>query len=228
MKNIIYSTALLLLILSGCKVSKDISLPTAPAPEVFRDATSTDSIGIASIEWKQFFTNQSLLQLIDSAIIHNYDMQLAIKNIEAAQLVANQSKLGYLPTVNLQVSAAINRPSDNSLNGLSLSQFLGKSYVEDYNASAAISWEADIWGKIKNQKARALAAFLQTGEARKTVQTNLVSLVATGYYNLLLLDAQVAIAKRNLTLSDSTLRIIQLQYQAGQVSILGVEQAEAQ
>jgi multidrug efflux system outer membrane protein len=228
MKNIIYSTTLLLLILSGCKVSKDIALPAAPAPEVFRDATTADSIGIASIEWKQFFTNQSLLQLIDSAIVHNYDMQLAIKNIETAQLVANQSKLGYLPTVNLQVSAAINRPSDNSLNGLSLSQFLGKSYVEDYNASAAISWEADIWGKIKNQKARALAAFLQTGEARKTVQTNLVSLVATGYYNLLLLDAQVAIAKRNLTLSDSTLRIIQLQYQAGQVTILGVEQAEAQ
>lgn len=228
MKNTFYITALLLLLLSGCKVSKDIALPTAPLPEAYRDAAITDSTGIASIEWKQFFTNAGLLQLIDSAIAHNYDMQLAIKNIEAAQLVLQQSKLGNIPSANLQVTGAINRPSDNSLNGLSISQFLGKSYVEDYSASAVLSWEADIWGKIKNQKAKALAAYLQTGEARKMLQTNLVSFVAKGYYNLLLLDAQVAIAKRNLLLNDSTLRIIQFQYKAGQVTSLGIQQAEAQ
>jgi outer membrane protein, multidrug efflux system len=155
-------------------------------------------------------------------------MQVALKNIESAQLVVKQSKLGYFPEANLQVGASINRPSDNSLNGLSLSQFLGKSYVEDYSASAVLSWEADIWGKIKNQKARALAEYLQTAEVKKAIQTNLVADVAKGYFNLLMLDAQLAIANKNSLLSDSTLRIIKLQYNAGQVTALAVQQAEAQ
>jgi NodT family efflux transporter outer membrane factor (OMF) lipoprotein len=91
-----------------------------------------------------------------------------------------------------------------------------------------LSWEADIWGKIKNQKSKALAEYLQTTEARKALQTTIVSGVADGYYNLLMLDAQLDIARANLALNDSTLRIIRLQYDAGEVTALGVQQAEAQ
>lgn len=224
----IYSSIMLALFINACKVSKDIAVPPAPLPEAYRTVTATDTTTIANIQWKQFFTNENLQQLIDSAITNNYDMQTALKNIESAQLIVQQSKLGYLPEARLQVTGAINRPSDNSLNGLSLSQFLGKSYVEDYTISAALSWEADIWGKIKNQKAKALAAYLQTAEASKAIQTNLVSSIAKGYYNLLMLDAQVAIAKKNLLLNDSTLNIINLQYNAGQVTALAVQQATAQ
>jgi outer membrane protein, multidrug efflux system len=230
MNNILktYLPILTLTVLASCKVSKDIPLPQAPLPATFRNAESTDTAGIAAIQWKTFFTDAALQNLIDSAITKNYDMQVALKNIEAAQLVAKQTKLGYLPVANLQAGASINRPSDNSLNGLSLSQFLGKSYVEDYTVSLALSWEADIWGKIKNQQAKALATYLQTTEAKKAIQTNLVAYVAKGYYNLLMLDAQLAIANKNLLLNDSTLRIIKLQYDAGQVTALGVQQAEAQ
>ncbi|HVW59712.1 MAG TPA: efflux transporter outer membrane subunit, partial [Puia sp.] len=97
-----------------------------------------------------------------------------------------------------------------------------------YNANIGLSWEADIWGKIRSRKAGALASYLQTEEARKAVQTNIVAGVSQGYYNLLMLDAQLAIAHRNLALNDSTLQIIRLQYNAGQVTALGVQQAEAQ
>jgi len=218
-----------LLILSACKVSKDIPQPQATLPVAFRDTIpSTDTTSIGDVAWKDFFTDATLRQLIDSAIAKNYDMQVALKNVEAAQLVVKQSKLGYLPSASLQVGATLNRPSDNSLNGLSLSQFLGKSYIEDYTVSAAISWEADIWGKIHNRKAQALAAYLQTAEARKLVQTTVVANVAQGYYNLLMLDAQLSIAQKNILLNDSTLRIIRLQYDAGQVTSLAIQQAEAQ
>lgn len=219
-----------MLLLSACKVSKDITAPVDAAPVGYRnaDTTITDTESIANIEWRSFFADHDLQELIDSSVANNYDMQVALKNIEAAQLVLKQSKLGYLPSVNLQALGTINRPSDNSLNGLSLSQFLGQSYVEDYTVSAAISWEADIWGKIKNQKEKALAAYLQTSEARKAVQTNLVASVASGYYNLLMLDAQVAIAGKNLLLNDSTLNIIKLQFNAGEVTALAVQQATAQ
>lgn len=225
---IIYLFAILLLSLNACKVSKDIAVPQAPLPDIYRTVSTTDTSSIANIQWKQFFSNQHLQQLIDSAIANNYDMQAALKNIEAAQLILSQSKLGYLPEARLQATGAINRPSDNSLNGLSLSQFLGQSYVEDYTISAVLSWEADIWGKIKNQKAKALAAYLQTAEARKAIQTNLVSSIAKGYYNLLMLDAQFSIAKKNILLNDSTLHIINLQFTAGEVTALAVQQATAQ
>lgn len=224
----IYLPVLALVILASCKVSKDIPTPQAPLPASYRNAANADTAGIAAIPWKTFFTDAALQQLLDSAISNNYDMQVALKNIELANLIVRQTKLGYLPEASFQVGATINRPSDNSLNGLSLSQFLKRSYVEDYSAGVALSWEADIWGKIKNQKAKALAGFLQTTEARKAIQTNLVSDVAKGYYNLLMLDAQLAIANKNLLLNDSTLRIIKLQYEAGQVTALGVQQAEAQ
>jgi len=225
---IIYITALLLLFLTGCKVSKDISMPNDAAPTAYRNANATDTSIIADIQWKQFFNDNNLQQLINSAIDNNYDMQVAVKNVEAAQLIVKQSRLGNLPQADLLVTGSISRPSDNSLNGLSLSKFVGKSYVEDYSASVVVGWEADIWGKIKNQKEKALASYLQTTEARKAIQTSLVAAVAHGYYNLLMLDAQIVIAKKNLLLNDSTLDIIKLQYNAGQVTALAVQQAEAQ
>ncbi|HMF72138.1 MAG TPA: TolC family protein, partial [Flavitalea sp.] len=244
MKNKITHIALLLFItiVAACNVAKDNVKPEAPLPAKFRNDNSTASAapltidtnnvsgdsGIAAISWKSFFRDPVLQQLIDSALLKNYDMQLAIKNIETAQLLLKQSRWGYVPDLSLQVSGASNRPSDNSLNGLSASQFLKTTHVEDFSASVSLSWEADIWGKIKNRKAAALAGYLQSEEAKKAVQTNLVASVSQAYYNLLMLDAQLLIAQKNIRLSDSTLRIMKFQYNAGQVTALAVQQAEAQ
>lgn len=222
--------AIMVLVLSACKISKDVATPAPELPVAFRDAAPAtgDSSTIADLSWKSFFSDTALLQLLDQAIARNYDMQLALKNIEAASLLYRQVKWNYVPDLRLQVAAGSNRPSDNSLNGLSAGQFLGTAHIEDYNANIGLSWEADIWGKIRSQKQSALATYLQTEEARKMIQTNIVSSVATGYYNLLMLDAQMDVAEKNLALNDSTLRMIQLQYTAGQVTALAVQQTEAQ
>ncbi len=214
--------------LSACKVSKDIVTPAPELPQNFRNATVSDTGSIADIPYQHFFAETSLQKLIKTAIAKNYDMQLALKNIESTQLVLKQTKWAYLPDASLQVTATSNRLADNSLNGLSAKQFLGAMHVEDYNANIALSWEADIWGKIKNQKAGALAAYLQTEEAKKAIQTNIVAGVAQGFYNLLMLDAQLSIARKNIALNDSTLRIIRFQFAAGQVTALAIQQAEAQ
>jgi multidrug efflux system outer membrane protein len=230
MKNHInsYLFAAMLLVLSACKVSKDVQLPDQHLPVAYRSATVTDTTSIARLPWKSFFTETTLQNLIDSAISRNNDLQIAVKNIESARLTLSQARLGNIPTVGLNVTATTNRPSDNSLNGLSLNQFLGSKHIEDYTAAANVSWEADIWGKIRSRKASALASYLQTEEARKAVQTQIVADVSSGYYNLLMLDAQLGIARKNLKLNDSTLRIIRLQFDAGQVTSLAVQQAEAQ
>ncbi|RFZ84107.1 efflux transporter outer membrane subunit [Mucilaginibacter terrenus] len=231
MKTLINRLAIILVVLTGCSVSKDVNTPKPELPASFRNAAATttaDTTSIADIEWKNFFADATLQKLIDSAITRNYDMQIAVKNIESAQLLFKQVKWNYLPSVGLNVTASTNRPSDNSLNGLSLNQFVGTKHIEDYNANLALSWEADIWGKIKNRQRAALATYLQTAEAKKAIQTNIVASVSQGYYNLLMLDEQLNIAQRNVTLNDSTLRIIRLQFDAGQVTSLAVQQAEAQ
>jgi multidrug efflux system outer membrane protein len=234
MKRYITPLAFVLLtaFLSACKVSKDVATPKPELPVAFRSAaaiTTADTSSIADIQWKNFFTDATLQKLIDSAIAKNYDMQIAVKNIDAAQLLFKQVKWNYVPEVALNVTASSNRPSDNSINGLSIKQYgLGTRHIEDYSANLALSWEADIWGKIRNQSRQALAQYLQTTEAKKAIQTNIVASVSQGYYNLLMLDAQLDIAKKNVKLNDSTLRIIRLQYDAGQVTLLAVQQAEAQ
>jgi hydrophobic/amphiphilic exporter-1 (mainly G- bacteria), HAE1 family len=221
--------ALILMVgLGSCKVSKDVATPDAGLPTQFRSAQNADTASAADIPWRNFFADADLQRLIDSAIARNYDMQVALQNIRSAQLVLRQSKLGYWPDVNLQVAGTYTRPSNNSLTGISDKEFLGTYHYDDYNATVGLSWEADIWGKIRSQKEKALAQYLQTAEAKKALQTGIVASVADGYYNLLMLDAQLDIARANLALNDSTLRIIRLQFDAGDVTALGVQQAEAQ
>jgi len=226
--KIIYLIPFLIAFAGACKVSKDVKTPQPELPAAFRNAPASDSVSIARMPWKSFFQDQFLQQLIDSTLSRNYDMQIAMKNLEQSRLVLKQSKWNNVPQIGLNVTANTTNPSNNSLNGLTLGQFLGTNHLEDYSANLSLSWEADIWGKIRNTNRIALVSYLQTQEAQKTLQTALIASVSQGYFNLLMLDAQLSIARRNLSLNDSTLNIVKLQYDAGQVSLLGVQQAEAQ
>ena len=213
----------------SCSISKDIETPKNVYPATFRYASiSQDSISTADLQWKDFFAEKDIIKLIDSALVRNNDLQVAQKNIEIAQLRLTQSKWGNVPQANLFVNASTNRPSENSFTGINLNQFLGTKHIEDYSAGVSLSWEADIWGKIKNQKKGAYAGYLQSEEVKKALQTSIVANVAKGYYNLLMLDSQLKIARENLQLNDSTTFIIKLKYDAGQVTSLAIEQSEAQ
>ena len=229
MKKIINSTlAILLLILASCGITKDIATPIKDVPINFRGTENNENTSIGALPVKEFFDNATLQNLIDTALVRNFDIQIALQNIEAADLMFRRARLGQLPQLNFQTTVSSNRPSDNSLNGLSTSQFLNTNHIEDFNANLALTWEADIWGKISKQKEAAYATYLQTEEAKKAVQTRLVAMVATGFYQLLLLDAQLVIAKKNVLLTDSTLKMVSKQFDAGQVTLLAVQQTEAQ
>lgn len=229
MKSYIYSFFILLLLGSyGCSIPRSVINPIQDTPSQYRGLANADTSSIGKLPIKDFFANQSIKQLLDSAIERNIDLQIALKNIDAANLLLKRARMGNLPQLNLQVTANSSRPSENSLNGLSASQFLRTSHIEDFNANLALTWEADIWGKISKQKEAAYATYLQTEEAKKAVQTRLVAMVATGFYQLLLLDAQLVIAKKNVLLTDSTLKMVSKQFDAGQVTLLAVQQTEAQ
>lgn len=224
-----YMASVIAVILLSCRVGKDYQRPELVLPERFDTTTSfADTSSIADIPWSTFFSDTTLKGLITKGIQYNNDLLIAVKRLEAAQKTARQARLLQLPDVNLQVTGRFDRPSDNSLNGLSAQGFLGQSHVENYNATLALSWEADIWGKIRGRKEIALTQYLQTGEALKAVQTQLVSQIAQGYYNLLMLDKQLQIARQNLALNDSFLNATKLLKNAGNVTGLAVQQAESQ
>ena len=224
-----YSLFLLLAVFLGaCRMGKEYQRPELELPKQFTPVSYADTSSIADIEWKKFFTDATLQGLIEKGLQYNHDLLIAVKRIDIAQLQVKQSKALQLPEANLQVTGQISRPSDNSLNGVSIKSFLGKSYVENYSAAVNLSWEADIWGKIRGQKEVALTEYLRTTEALKAVQTQLVSDIAQGFFNLLMLDKQITIARKNLILSDSFLVATRLLKDAGIGNSLAVQQAESQ
>jgi NodT family efflux transporter outer membrane factor (OMF) lipoprotein len=215
--------------LAACRVGRDYKRPALVLPEQYSDtAVAKADSSIATLGWKEFFTDTTLQGLISRALTGNYDLQLSLKRIETASAYVKQAKVGWLPTVNLQTSASTSIPSKNSLNGTSLSQFLGTEHIEDYSLNAGLSWEIDVWGKIRRRKEAALASYLQTYEGARGVQTELVANIANSYYNLLMLDAQLNIARSNVALSDTIVQMMRLQKTAGEVTELAVQQSIAQ
>jgi NodT family efflux transporter outer membrane factor (OMF) lipoprotein len=222
------TTMLLVLLLVSCRINKEYQRPELSMPESFPGAVAGDSNSVADIGWKDFFNDTTLQGLIERGLQYNQDLLVAMKRMDIAQRQLLQARKLNLPEAELSIVGQLTRPSDNSLNGISLKTFLGKSYLENYNAAINFSWEADIWGKLRGQKEKALAGYLQTGEALRAVQTRLVAEIAQGYFNLLMLDRQLAITKRNLLLTDSFYTATKLLMDAGLSNALAVQQAAAQ
>ena len=213
--------------LGSCKVGKPYQQPDVAAPQQFRGATA-DTLSIADKQWKELYSDTKLSALIDSGIKNNYDLLIAINRLDISRKRLSQSKLLQLPELNFSVSGQYSRPSDNSLNGISIKNFLQTSHVENYQTLASLTWEADIWGRIRSQKEATLAEYLQSYEAVKAVQTQIVADIAHGYFNLLMLDKQLEISRNNLALSDSFLLATRKLKDAGLVNLLAVQQAESQ
>lgn len=232
MQKIIHNTslavlALALLFMAGCKTAK-YQRPSLALPEQFTATSQVDTNSVADIEWNKIFTDTTLQGLIKKGITYNYDLLVAVKRIDIAAEQVKQARVLQLPEIGLQIAGQYNHPSKNSLNGVSANSFLGKSHIENYNANISVSWEVDIWGKIRGKKEAALVDYLRTQEAAKAVQTELVSHIAQGFFNLLMLDRQMDIARKNLALRDTFLIATRLLKDAGIVTQLAVQQAESQ
>lgn len=225
--------------LNSCKVGKNYQRPHLELPEKYRDEIEpADSVGIGNIYWKDFFVDSTLQKLIDTAIVYNYDMRKALKNIQIADQRVMQARAAFLPDINATLGS-VNRQyrSKNFYSNPSSKFYETKGrdapenmyeYTMQHITGIDLSWELDIWGKIRRMNESTLAQYLQTYEARKLLQTQLVANVAEGYYNLLMLDAQLEVARRNLQLTDSTVKMVKLQRDAGQVTSLAIQQTESQ
>lgn len=223
----------------GCRVGKDYERPELKIPSQYRnELDSTDTDSVRRIDWVNFFEDHALRTLIDSAIIHNYDMQRAVKNIQIAEQRLLQSKAAKLPEIGANIGSVTKQwRSENYYSSASSRYYTKKGkeppssmYVQQsqWQSGIQLDWEIDIWGKVSRQNESTLAEYLETREARQWLETQLVAEVADRYYNLLMLDAQILVAKSNVALSDSTLKMVKLQWDAGLVTSLAVEQIETQ
>ncbi|MDJ1493113.1 efflux transporter outer membrane subunit [Cytophagaceae bacterium DM2B3-1] len=221
-------SALLLICLSACRVGKKYSRPELDMPQQYREQPVSVTADTVLLPWKTFFKDAALVGLIEKALSKNNDVAVAVMNMQQLELSYKQARLGLLPIVDLNVSANRNWLSKNSLNGSLSEQYLGTRYMDDYSATLRLSWEADIWGKARMQKEGALATYFSQKENLSALKTRIIVQVAQAYYNLIALDEQLKVAKRNVELGDTTLAMIQLQYNSALVNSLAVEQAEAQ
>ncbi|MCL7987366.1 efflux transporter outer membrane subunit [Sphingobacterium sp. lm-10] len=225
----------------GCKVGKKYVQPELDLPETYRGDTIAyfaDTISIGRIDWRTFFQDTILKDLIDSALLNNNDMRTALLNIEIADQQVRQNRANFLPAAEARIASANRQWRSRDFISAPPSKYYGDGgrelpenmYVllSQFGTDVSFSWELDIWGKIRNRQDMVVADYLETHEARKAVQTNLIARVAMGYFNLLMLDAKIEVAKRNVLLNDSTLQIIKLQYAAGEITALAIQQTESQ
>lgn len=205
------------------------SIPSVYNPAVTKGELKAfdSSANLASIPWEEFFKDSSLRRLIQQGLAYNYDLKRAINRLDIARVNLKQAKLLQLPSLGISADGSYNRFSDNGLTGSSMSG-AGIHHYEDYNLQLQLSWEADIWGKIRNQQKYALEDYLRTGEAGQAIRTQLIADIAKGYYNLLILERQYQIATSSLILADSTLELTRLLKAAGKTNQLSVQQTAAQ
>lgn len=215
------------LIVSSCVVGKKYSRAELNAPEKYREeiAVTGDTV---LLPWKNYYKDPLLVNLIEKALVKNNEVLIAMKSMEQLDLNYKQAKLSLLPTLDFDAGASRSYLSRNSLNGSLSAQFTNKNYLDDYSTNLRLSWEADIWGKAAMQKRDTKASYFAQKENLSALKTRIIVQVAQAYYNLLGLDEQLKIAQKNIELSDSTLNMMKLQYNAGAISSLALNQTEAQ
>lgn len=234
MKSIIkhknFSKGALLLVvaltLQSCFVAKDYERPNleTETKALYRtDNLPTDSVSIADVSWKTLFTDPYLQQYIDDGLSNNMDVRIAIQQMAAAEAYAKQGKAGYFPTLSIGPNYTHQELSENSQFGA-----LFSGAVDTYDVTAQLSWEADIWGKIRSNKRATQAAYLQSVAGHQAVKTQLISSIANTYYNLLALDAQLEVTKQTIATRESGVETIKALKDAGQVTQVAVDQNIAQ
>lgn len=214
--------AFTMFLVQSCFVAKDYEKPQVNTDNLYRTEQIADSTSLATMSWDKIFTDQLLQNHINEAVQNNLDMKIALQNMAAAEATMKQGKSGYFPTVNGNATWTHQETSENSQFGSLFSS------IDQYEMSAKLSWEADIWGKIRSNKRAVTAKYLESNVARQAVQTQLVASVASVYYQLLALDAQIKVVTTTLENRNESVEIIKALKEAGNVNEVAVKQTEAQ
>ncbi|MCG9910087.1 MAG: TolC family protein [Flavobacteriales bacterium] len=230
--------ALAAALFTGCKAFKPIQLPELKSmPESFGTPTDTTTIGIESP--KDFFQDPLLVALINEAHKNNPDVLIAVERINMAHAFLKMKRGDQIPTLDLASSGSIQKYGDYTMEGVgnfdtNLSpnindkQRIAQPYVPNLLLGINTSWEIDIWGKFRNRKRAAKQRLMATEYGKRALGTSITSMVASLYYELLALDAELLIIRKNIELQEQALQVVLARKEAGREDQLAVERFKAQ
>ena len=167
----------------------------------------SDTVSTASVSWDKIFTDPILQEWIRLGLEHNTDMKVASLKVEEAQAYLLAARRALLPGASFSASGGL--------------------YPASFNSQIGVSWDADIFGSLRNSKRKAEAALMQTEAAKEAVQTQLVATIANSYYMLLMLDEQLKISNRTVKTWDENIRAMEALKRAGKTNEAAVLQAKA-
>ncbi len=213
--------AVALLALSACAVGPKYQRPETPAPQAWRYTLSADEArSIADLPWWEMYRDPQLEALIDEALLANQDLRIAAARVAQYRALVGVAAADFYPQFGLGASG-------------SYGQQTAQNYVPGQGASGAfalnlgMSWELDIWGRVQNATDAARAELLATEEFRRGVILALVADVAQTYAELMELDVELEVARRNTVTRQNTLDLFTTRSLGGVGNDLEVNQARA-
>lgn len=201
-------------------------------PESFNNLK--DSVNTAKIKWKDYFTDPNLAELIDAALKNNQELNIMLQEINIAKNEVRARKGAYLPSLNAGAGAGVEKVGRYTSQGASddANEIMpGRKFPDplpNYLVGINVSWEVDIWKKLRNSKKAAAYKYLSTIEGKNFMVTYLISEIASSYYELMALDNQLEILKQNIDIYQNSLEIVKLQKQSARVTELAVRRFEAE
>src|SRR5947207_4840905 len=210
-------------VLAGCAIGPDYKRPSVAEPQTFRGQATAEAASLADTPWWEVFQDPVLRDLIHEALGNNYDVRIAAARVQEARagFVAPRSDL--FPSLNYDASVG----RSNATPGL-----LGKpgrqapATSNFYSATLAMSWELDIWGRVRRATEAARANLLATEDARRGVWLTLVSDLAQTYFELLALDVRLQIARNSKDAYQRTYDLFLDRFQVGVASKLETSRAQ--
>ena len=217
-KLITLSVSCLLLSIRGIYTTyerpSDINTDGLYGQDLNEEAVAVDTASIASLSWRELFTDSHLQTLIEHALQSNTDLLSAQQRIKEAEATLSSAKLAYLPSFMLTPQGGV-------------SSFDKSKGSWTYTGIASASWEIDIFGKLTNAKRRSKALYLQSLEYEQAVSTSLIANVANLYYTLLMLDEQYRISEETAVNWRESVRAMRAMMAAGMTNEASVSQSEA-
>ena len=204
------------MVFGGCSIYSHYSRPDDISTEgLFGENVSTvDSTSIASIGWREFFTDPQLQELIEYGLQNNIDLKVAESRIIEAEAALRTARLSYYPSFSFSPQGT-------------LSTYNFDGWGKKYEFPVDISWEVDVAGRLFNKKNKARVAYEQSLVNRRSVQTQLISAIANSYYTLLMLDSQLEVSRSTSANWRENVRIMKAMKEAGMTNEASVSQTEA-
>lgn len=215
--------AVLGLVVAGCTLGPDYRRPNVPTPGAWRDGIGTaDPASLADLPWWKLFQDEELRELLRVAVEANKDLRIAVTRVDQARAQLGITRAAQFPQVDAGATATTNRTSDTVRPRGQGGQFGLLSTTAD------LSFELDIWGRLRRASEAARAELLGSEEARHAVVMTLVSDVASAYLQLRELDVELETTRRNVASRRRSLEIVRDRFDAGLTSVLDLRQAEAE